>query len=175
MMADGEQIHSPMYPGSILGDRLSEQTEVNIRQHALEAACFVVCATAWLGPDMNSSWLFFAVAFLVGALITVQTDSNARLKEAFGEALPAVIVSSSLGVILLIAVTLRARTPWPSLSSLAVAPWWGWLGGALGAAYAVATVLLARESARRRTRPNFALRLHSSRTFDDVKKHGPVC
>ena len=94
---------------------------------------------------MKSSWLFFAVAFLVGALITVQTGSNARLKEAFGEALPAVIVSSSLGVILLIAVTLSARTPWPSLSSLAGAPWWGWLGGALGAIYAVATVLLARE------------------------------
>jgi transporter family-2 protein len=61
------------------------------------------------------------------------------------KALPAVIVSSSLGVILLIAVTLSARTPWPSLSSLAGRPWWGWLGGALGAVYAVATVLLARE------------------------------
>ena len=45
----------------------------------------------------------------------------------------------------MIAVTLRARTPWPSLSSLAGRPWWGWLGGALGAVYAVATVLLARE------------------------------
>jgi len=75
-------------------------------------------------------------------VLTVQTGSNARLKEAFGEALPAVIVSSSLGVILLIAVTLSARTPWPSLSSLAGGPWWGWLGGAV---YAVATVLLARE------------------------------
>jgi uncharacterized membrane protein YdcZ (DUF606 family) len=32
---------------------------------------------------MNSSWLFFAVAFLVGALITVKTGSNARLKEQF--------------------------------------------------------------------------------------------
>ena len=94
---------------------------------------------------MNFSWLFFAVAFVVGALITVQTGSNARLKEAFGEALPAVIVSSCLGIILLAAVTLGARTPWPSLSSLGGAPWWGWLGGALGAVYAVATVLLARE------------------------------
>ena len=94
---------------------------------------------------MNLSWLFFAVAFLVGALIPVQTGTNARLKEAFGEALPAVIVSSSLGIILLAAVTLGARTPWPPLSSLGGAPWWGWLGGVLGAVYAVATVLLARE------------------------------
>jgi bacterial/archaeal transporter family-2 protein len=94
---------------------------------------------------MNLSWLFFAVAFLVGALIPVQTGTNARLKDAFGEALPAVIVSSSLGVILLAAVALGARIPWPSLSGLGGAPWWGWLGGALGAVYAVATVLLARE------------------------------
>ena len=94
---------------------------------------------------MNLSWLFFAVAFLVGALITVQTGSNARLKDAFGQALPAVIVSSSLGVILLVAVTFAARIPWPSLPTLAGTPWWAWAGGALGAVYAVAAVLLARE------------------------------
>jgi hypothetical protein len=30
-----EQIHSAMYPGSFGGDIFSEQTEVNLRQHAL--------------------------------------------------------------------------------------------------------------------------------------------
>jgi nitrilase len=54
MMADGEQIHSAMYPGSIFGELFSEQTQVNIRQHALESACFVVCATAWLDPDQQA-------------------------------------------------------------------------------------------------------------------------
>ena len=54
LMADGEQIHSAMYPGSIFGPLFSEQTEVNIRQHALESACFVVCATAWLSPEQQS-------------------------------------------------------------------------------------------------------------------------
>jgi nitrilase len=54
MMADGEQIHSAMYPGSIFGALFSEQTEVNVRQHALESACFVVCATAWLDPDQQA-------------------------------------------------------------------------------------------------------------------------
>ena len=94
---------------------------------------------------MNVPWLFFALALLAGMLITVQTGSNARLKEAFGETLPAVIVSSSLGIILLVAVTLAGRIPWPSLASVAATPWWGWVGGALGAIYAVTTVLLARE------------------------------
>jgi nitrilase len=54
MMADGEQIHSAMYPGSIFGDLFAEQTEINIRQHALESACFVICATAWLNSDQQA-------------------------------------------------------------------------------------------------------------------------
>ena len=54
MIADGEQIHSAMYPGSIFGNLFAEQTEINIRQHALESACFVVCATAWLDPDQQA-------------------------------------------------------------------------------------------------------------------------
>jgi nitrilase len=54
MMADGEQIHSAMYPGSIFGELFSQQTEVNIRQHALESACFVVNATAWLDADQQA-------------------------------------------------------------------------------------------------------------------------
>src|SRR5512147_1623689 len=54
MMVDGEQIHSAMYPGSIFGDLFAQQTEINIRQHALESACFVVCATAWLNSDQQA-------------------------------------------------------------------------------------------------------------------------
>jgi nitrilase len=54
MMADGEQIHSAMYPGSIFGELFAEQTEVNVRQHALESGCFVVCATAWLDADQQA-------------------------------------------------------------------------------------------------------------------------
>ena len=53
LMADGEQIHSAMYPGSIFGELFSQQTEINVRQHALESACFVVCATAWLSPEQT--------------------------------------------------------------------------------------------------------------------------
>src|SRR5215203_2736393 len=53
LIADGEQIHAAMYPGSLLGELFAEQIEVNIRQHALESACFVVCATAWLDADQQ--------------------------------------------------------------------------------------------------------------------------
>jgi nitrilase len=54
LMADGEQIHSAMYPGSFAGDGFSEQISVNIRQHALEAGCFVVNATAWLDAEQQA-------------------------------------------------------------------------------------------------------------------------
>src|SRR5271166_6871253 len=54
LIADGEQIHSAMYPGSAFGPLFSAQTEVNIRQHALESACFVVRATAWLDAGQQA-------------------------------------------------------------------------------------------------------------------------
>jgi aliphatic nitrilase len=40
-----------MYPGSIFGPLFTEQTEANVRQHALESASFVICATAWLDTE----------------------------------------------------------------------------------------------------------------------------
>jgi aliphatic nitrilase len=50
LIADGEQIHAAMYPGSFGGPLFADQTQINIRQHALESACFVVNATGWLTP-----------------------------------------------------------------------------------------------------------------------------
>jgi nitrilase len=54
MMAEGEQIHAAMYPGSIFGELFTHQTEINIRQHALESACFVVGSCAWLSPEQQA-------------------------------------------------------------------------------------------------------------------------
>ncbi len=54
MIADGEQIHSAMFPGSMFGDLFAEQTQITMRQHALESGCFVVCATAWLNAEQQA-------------------------------------------------------------------------------------------------------------------------
>lgn len=54
LIADGEEIHSSMYPGSFAGPLFAEQMEVSIRQHALESACFVVNATAWLDAEQQA-------------------------------------------------------------------------------------------------------------------------
>ena len=54
LMADGEQIHAAMYPGSFAGPLFASQMEVSVRQHALEAGCFVVNSTAWLHPEQQA-------------------------------------------------------------------------------------------------------------------------
>lgn len=54
LMADGEQIHSAMYPGSAFGEGFAQRMEINIRQHALESGCFVVNATAWLSAEQQA-------------------------------------------------------------------------------------------------------------------------
>jgi aliphatic nitrilase len=54
LIADGEQIHSAMWPGSFGGPLFAEQTEISIRNHALESGSFVVNATGWLDPDQQA-------------------------------------------------------------------------------------------------------------------------
>jgi nitrilase len=54
LIADGEQIHSAMFPGSFGGPLFAEQTEVSVRNHALESGSFVVNATAWLDADQQA-------------------------------------------------------------------------------------------------------------------------
>jgi bacterial/archaeal transporter family-2 protein len=88
--------------------------------------------------------LAVVLAFAVGALVTLQIGSNMRLKEAVGGALPAIIVSSALGVALLGVAMLAMQLPWPSATTLRAAPASAWLGGVFGAVYAIVTVLLAR-------------------------------
>jgi nitrilase len=54
LMADHEEIHAAMFPGSLVGPIFAEQIEVTIRHHALESGCFVVNATGWLTPEQRT-------------------------------------------------------------------------------------------------------------------------
>jgi aliphatic nitrilase len=82
LIADGEQIHAAMYPGSIFGPLFAEQTEANIRQHALESACFVVCATAWLDADQQAQIMQdtgCAIGPISGGCFTAIVNPEAQL------------------------------------------------------------------------------------------------
>ena len=48
LIAKGEQIHCAHFPGSMLGERMSNQLDAAIRHHAMESGAFVVNATCWL-------------------------------------------------------------------------------------------------------------------------------
>jgi aliphatic nitrilase len=48
LMTQHEEIHAAQFPGSMVGQVFADQMEVAIRQHALEAGCFVINATGWL-------------------------------------------------------------------------------------------------------------------------------
>jgi aliphatic nitrilase len=54
LIADGEQIHSAMFPGSFGGPLFAEQMETSVRNHALEAGSFVVNSTGWLDADQQA-------------------------------------------------------------------------------------------------------------------------
>lgn len=54
LIADGEQIHAGMWPGSFAGELFTQQIEISMRNHALESAAFVVNATAWLDADQQA-------------------------------------------------------------------------------------------------------------------------
>jgi nitrilase len=51
LMAEHEEIHVAMFPGSLVGNIFSEQIAVTIRHHALESGCFVVNATGFLDDE----------------------------------------------------------------------------------------------------------------------------
>jgi aliphatic nitrilase len=55
LMADHEQIHAAMFPGSLVGQIFADQISVTIRHHALESGCFVVNATGWLDEAQVAS------------------------------------------------------------------------------------------------------------------------
>jgi bacterial/archaeal transporter family-2 protein len=88
-------------------------------------------------------WLAFPFALVAGALITFQTGSNARLKEALGHPLPSVIVNYIVGIFCVGIYSAASRIPIPGIAQAGTAPWWAWIGGLFGAIYGVAAVFLA--------------------------------
>ena len=54
LMADREQIHAAMFPGSTYGQPFADKIQISTRQHALESGCFVLSTTAWLDEDQQA-------------------------------------------------------------------------------------------------------------------------
>ncbi|MGF9759728.1 DMT family transporter [Microvirga sp. 0TCS3.31] len=76
---------------------------------------------------------------LGGVFLSAQAPINAALAKSLGDPVLAACISFGIGFVVL-AVLSAFRGSWSSVSGMAAAPWWSWLGGLLGAFY-VAVVI----------------------------------
>jgi aliphatic nitrilase len=80
LMAQHEDIHVSMFPGALFGPTFADQTEVQIRNHALESGCFVINATGWLTDEQIAkiSGENGAATMIRGGSITAIIDPEGR-------------------------------------------------------------------------------------------------
>jgi transporter family-2 protein len=86
------------------------------------------------------------LAFVTGAILPIQGAVNALLRADLGAPLAVGAVSfgvATAGMVLVFLLTaIATKTPKPQMRALPGMPWWGWLGGFVGAYYVV-TVFMA--------------------------------
>jgi bacterial/archaeal transporter family-2 protein len=83
------------------------------------------------------------LAFAAGAVLPFQAGSNAELADWVHSPVRAAFVSFIVGTILLLVASAFVFKPLPSWERLGQAPWWVWIGGALGAIYVVGSIVSA--------------------------------
>lgn len=89
---------------------------------------------------MNPFYLF--VAFVTGAAIAVQALANSRLRFALGTPVWAAIAQFIVGLAALVVIAVVTRQPSPDTGGLSRMPWWGWVGGAIGALFITVSIVL---------------------------------
>ncbi|MBF6482174.1 DMT family transporter [Nocardia cyriacigeorgica] len=88
--------------------------------------------------------MLLLIALAVGGLIPIQTAANSRLRLSVGNK-PVVSALISFTVALLVAVIATAvlqGNPVPQFADGVSAPWWVWLGGAMGVCFVLGNILL---------------------------------
>jgi bacterial/archaeal transporter family-2 protein len=88
-------------------------------------------------------WAYLLFAFAAGVVLPIQAGINAELADWLGSPLRAAFVSFLTGTLLLLVAAALVFRPLPSLARLGDAPWWVWLGGALGAFYVLGSIVSA--------------------------------
>ncbi len=88
-------------------------------------------------------WGYLTFAFAAGAMLPLQFGINAQLAKWVDSPLRATLVSFAIGTVVLFVAALPLIRGWPSLGKIGSAPWWVWIGGALGAFYVLGSVVTA--------------------------------
>ena len=90
---------------------------------------------------MTLIYLLLAVA--AGSLVPIQAGINASLRLSLGHPVLAAVTNFLVGLTLLATFAAATRVPLPSSAQIAHAPWWCWIGGAMGATLVLSGVLLS--------------------------------
>ena len=88
-------------------------------------------------------WGYLLFALAAGAMLPIQFGINAQLAAWLGSSVRAALVSFVVGAAALFVVALAAARGWPSGERVTSAPWWVWIGGALGAFYVLGSIVAA--------------------------------
>jgi bacterial/archaeal transporter family-2 protein len=88
-------------------------------------------------------WLYLLFAFAGGAALPFQAGINAQLATWLHSPVRAAFVSFFVGTLVLLVAAALVFKPLPSGNRLGDAPWWVWIGGALGAFYVAASIVSA--------------------------------
>ena len=88
-------------------------------------------------------WLYLLFAFAGGIVLPFQAGINAELGSWLHSPVRAAFVSFLVGSVVLVVAAALVFKPLPSWGRLGDAPWWVWIGGALGAFYVAASIVTA--------------------------------
>ena len=87
------------------------------------------------------TWAYVLFAVGAGAMLPLQFGINAQLAEWIGSPIRAALVSFAVGTAALLVVALAVARGWSDRAG--DAPWWVWIGGALGAFYVLGSIVAA--------------------------------
>jgi transporter family-2 protein len=84
----------------------------------------------------------YLIAFLAGVGLTIQVGMNGAIRTATSTASFASLVNFMIGTVALCAFVLLTRQSLPTREALGAIPWWGWMGGLLGAFYVASATIV---------------------------------
>jgi len=91
------------------------------------------------------SFLAYVSASLAGVAIACQTGSNSELKQKLGEPTCALLINYVVAIAFVVLSLVITRQPIAGMQHASQVPWWGWLGGLLGAASGIVAIVLAKQ------------------------------
>ncbi|MCA1971225.1 MAG: DMT family transporter [Caenispirillum sp.] len=91
----------------------------------------------------TNSLLLILAAIVSGAVVPFQAGANALLGRTLGHPLWGTVVSLCVSFVCILPVMALAKVEAPTMSNLAQAPRWIWIGGIVGVVYITGALVLA--------------------------------